>query len=126
MGYVSSVSSTVIAYEPVTTSGDVSFSGLGNGTDFSEIIDATIEAESYQLDDYEAQKTENEYVIDLLEQLEDAIGDFNETLDGMDEPDEFYAMVGTVSDDAVDVEVDGQAEVGIHTIVVNQLARNDV
>jgi flagellar hook-associated protein 2 len=126
MGYVSSLSSTVEAYEPLTTSGDVSFSGLGNGTDFSEIIDAIIDSESYQLESYEDQKDEYEYCIDLMEQLSDAIDDFNDVLDDMDEPDEFYSMVAEVSDDQVEVDADGDAEVGIHTIVVDQLALNDV
>ncbi|MGE4424214.1 MAG: flagellar filament capping protein FliD [Pseudodesulfovibrio sp.] len=126
MGYVSSLSSTVEAYEPLTTSGDVSFSGLGNGTDFSEIIDAIIDSESYQLESYEDQKDEYEYCIDLMEQLSDAIDDFNDVLDDMDEPDEFYSMVAEVSDDQVEVDADGEAEPGIHTIIVNQLALNDV
>jgi flagellar hook-associated protein 2 len=126
MGYVSSLSSSVEAYEPLTTSGDVSFSGLGNGTDFSEIIDAIIDSESYQLESYEEKKEEYEYVIDLMEQLSDAINDFNDVLDDMDEPDEFYSMVAEASDDQVEVDADGNAEVGIHTIVVNQLALNDV
>ena len=126
MGYVSSLSSSVEAYEPLTTSGDVSFSGLGNGTDFSEIIDAIIDSESYQLESYEEKKEEYEYVIDLMEQLADAIDDFNDVLDDLDEPDEFYSMVAEVSDDQVEVDADGDAEVGIHTIIVNQLALNDV
>ncbi|MEZ7196802.1 flagellar filament capping protein FliD [Pseudodesulfovibrio karagichevae] len=126
MGYVSSLSSTVEAYEPLTTSGGVSFSGLGNGTDFSEIIDAIIDSESYQLESYEDQKDEYEYCIDLMEQLSDAIDDFNDVLDDMDEPDEFYSMVAEVSDDQVEVDADGEAEPGIHTIIVNQLALNDV
>lgn len=126
MGYVSSLSSTVTAYEPVSTSGDVSFTGLGNGTDFSEIIDATVDAESYQLESYEDKKTEYEYVIDLMNQLSDEIDNFNDILDGMDEPDEFYSMTASVSDDQVEVKADGDADPGIHTIVVDQLARNDV
>lgn len=126
MGYVSSVSSTVSTYEPVTTSGDVTFSGLGNGTDFSEIIDATVDAESFLLEEYEADKEETEYVIDLLEQLQDEIDDFNEVLDDMDEPDEFYSMEGSSSGDEVDVEVTGEAEVATHTVIVDQLAQNDV
>jgi len=126
MGYVSSLSSSVEAYEPLTTSGDVSFSGLGNGTDFSEIIDSIIDSESYQLESYEEKKKEYEYVIDLMEQLSDAIDDFNDVLDDMDEPDEFYSMVAEASDDQVEVDADGNAEVGIHTIVVDQLALNDV
>lgn len=126
MGYVSSLSSTVTAYEPVSNSGEVSFSGLGNGTDFSEIIDAVIDSESYQLDGYEEKKSEYEYVIDLMEQLSDGIDDFNDILDDLDEPDEFYSMVAEASDDQVEVDADGDAEVGIHTIIVNQLALNDV
>lgn len=126
MGYVSSVSSTVTAYEPVTTSGEVSFSGLGNGTDFQEIIDATIDAESFKLEDYEAQKTETEYIVDLLEQINDELEDLEETLAEMDEPDEFFEMEGTCSDDQVTVELTGEADEGVHTIVVNQLAQTDV
>ncbi|EGB16263.1 flagellar hook-associated 2 domain-containing protein [Pseudodesulfovibrio mercurii] len=126
MGYVSSLSSTVEAYEPLTTSGDISFSGLGNGTDFSEIIDAIVDSESYQLEEYEDQKEEYEYLIDLMDQLSDEIDEFNDILDDMDEPDEFYSMVAEVSDDQVEVDADGDAEPGIHTISVNQLALNDV
>jgi len=126
MGYVSSLSSSVETYEPLTTSGDVSFSGLGNGTDFSEIIDAIVDSESYQLESYEDKKDEYEYVIDLMEQLSDEIDEFNDILDDMDEPDEFYSMIAEVSDDQVEVDADGDAEVGIHTIIVNQLAQRDV
>lgn len=126
MGYVASVSSSVSSYEPITTSGEVSFSGLGNGTDFSEIIDATIESESYLKDEYEEQVEETEYIIDLLELLEEEIDDLNTTLKEMDEPDEFYSMSGSSTNDAVEVDVDGEADVGTHTIIVDQLALNDV
>jgi len=127
MGYITSLSSEVTAYEPVSTSGSVSFSGLGNGTDFSEIIDAIVEAQSYKLDDYETQQEENDYVIDLLEQISDEIDDFNDTLDDMDELDEFYTMETTVSGDGeVTASADSDADVGIHTIVVNQLAQADI
>ena len=126
MGYVSSISSDVIAYEPVSLSGEVSFTGLGNGTDFQEIIDVTISSEGFKKDAYEAQKTETDYLIDLLEQLDEEIVDLNETLQEMDEPDEFLDMDGTSSGDEVDVEVSGEASEGVHTIVVDQLAQKDV
>ncbi|MDD3311595.1 flagellar filament capping protein FliD [Pseudodesulfovibrio sp.] len=127
MGYITSVSSDISAYEPVSTSGSVTFSGLGNGTDFSEIIDAIIDSQSYKLEDYEAQQEENDYVIDLLEQIGDEIDDFNDTLDDMDELDEFYSMDATVTGDGeVAVTADSDAEVGIHTIIVNQLAQADI
>ncbi|QJB57221.1 flagellar filament capping protein FliD [Pseudodesulfovibrio sp. zrk46] len=126
MGYVSSLSSTVTAYEPVTTSGEISFSGLGNGTDFSEIIDATVDAESFKKEAYEAQVEENEYIVDVLEQLQEEIDDFNETLDDMDELDEFYSMSANVTDDAISAEVTGEADDETHNVVVNQLAQKDV
>lgn len=126
MGYVSSLSTNVTAYEPVTTSGEVAFSGLGNGTDFQEIIDVSVSAESYQKEEYEAQKAETEYVIDLLEQLESEIDSLNTTLNDMDDPDEFYTMSGSSTDDAVDIELTGEAKTGSHTIIVDQLAQNDV
>lgn len=126
MSYVSSLSSDVSSYTPVTTSGEVSFSGLGNGTDFSEIIDATIDAESFQLEAYEEQKEETEYIIDLLEALDDEIEDLNDVLDEMDEPDEFFEMEGSSSGDEVEVELTGEADAGVHTLIVNQLAQKDV
>ncbi|MBI9079869.1 MAG: flagellar filament capping protein FliD [Pseudodesulfovibrio sp.] len=126
MGYVSSVSSDVTAYTPISTAGEVTFSGLGNGTDFQEIIDVTVAAEGFKKDDYEAQKEETEYLIDLLEQLEDGIENLNDSLDEMDEPDEFYSLEGSSSGDEVDVKVAGKANEGIHTLVVDQLAQKDV
>ena len=127
MGYVSSLSSNVTAYTPVTTSGEVSFAGLGNGTDFGEIIDATINAESRQLNSYKERKAENDYVVKQLDSLKEAIDDFNKTLDKMDEPDEFYSMEATVTGDGeVTVDAEEGADMGMHTIVVNQLAQTDV
>jgi len=126
MGYVSSLSSNVSAYTPVTTSGEVSFTGLGNGTDFQEIIDVTINAEGFLLDEYKEQKTATESIVNLLEKLNKEIDDFNGKLDKMDEPDEFYSMKGTSNGDEVDIKVTGEADVGVHTVIVDQLAQNDV
>ena len=126
MGYVTSVSSTVSTYEPVTTSGDITFSGLGNGTDFGEIIDAIVDSESFKLEEYEERLEETEYTIDLLEQLQDELDALNETLDDMDELDEFYSMEGASSGDEVTVEVTGEADEAVHTLIVDQLAQIDI
>lgn len=126
MSYVSSVSSDVEAYTPVTTSGSVSLSGLGNGTDFDEIIDATIDAESFALDEYEARMDEAEYVQEMLEYLSDEFISLNTSLMEMDEFEEFVEMSSTSTGDAVDVELTGEAEEATHTIVVDQLAQNDI
>ncbi len=44
----------------------------------------------------------------------------------MDEPDEFYSMEATTSSDEVTLEVTGEADIGVHNVVVDQLAQNDV
>lgn len=126
MSYVSSTSSDVLAYEPITTSGSVSFSGLGNGTDFGTIIDATVEAEEYEKEALEAQVEEVEYTRDLLDQLNDELASLSLALQDLDEPDEFIAMTTSSTGDEVGVSASGEAKTGSHTVVVNQLAQNDV
>lgn len=125
MSYVSSLSSDVTTYTSISTSGAITFSGLGNGTDFSEIIDATLDAESYKLESYEDDKTEKESIVTLLNSLSDLMNDLNETLEGLDEIDEFLAM-STTTEDAFSAEASGDATPGTHTVVVNQLAQADV
>ena len=126
MSYVSSLSSSdTTVYTSISTSGSITFSGLGNGTDFSEIIDATIEAESYKLDSYEEDQEEKEAIVELLETLDELMEDLSETLSEFDEIDEFLPMT-TTTEDAFTAEADGDAATGSHTIVVNQLAQADV
>lgn len=125
MSYVSSLSSSETSvYTSISTSGSITFSGLGNGTDFSEIIDSTIEAESYKLDSYEEDQAEKETIVDLLEGLDELMEELSETLADYDEIDEFLPM--TTTEDAFTAEADGDAATGSHTIVVEQLAQSDV
>lgn len=126
--YVSSLTSDSSSniYTSISTSGSITFSGLGNGTDFSEIIDATIEAESYTLEEYESEKSRNESIISLLESLSDSLDSLNTTLEEMDEWDEFLDMTATSTGDSVSASADGDALPGTHTVVVDQLAQADV
>lgn len=126
MSYISSVSSDVTAYTPPTSSGAVNFTGLGNGTDFNEIIDAQIEAESFAKKKYEAQLAENEACQSLLNDLITSMGELDKTFDDMNSMSEFLAMSVTSSNESVSGKVTGDIEEGSHTIEVNQLAQNDV
>lgn len=126
MTYISSVSSEVTTYEPVTTSGEVSFSGLGNGTDFMEILETQVAAESFKKEEYEAQLEEQEYVVGLLGDLNDALGELEDLLEDYDTVDEFLSLDVTSSLDEVQAEADGEAADGSHTVIVNQLAASDV
>jgi flagellar hook-associated protein 2 len=125
MAYVSSVASDVTTYEPVTTSGEVTFSGLGNGTDFTEIIEAQVAAQSYKLDEYEERLEEQEYVMEKLEALEDSFDELLDLLDELDEMDEFMAVDVSGGDDSINATATGDAGEGSHTVVVNQLAQAD-
>lgn len=125
MSYISSVSSTT--YSPISTSGSITFSGLGNGTDFDEIREAQVEAQSVQLETYEADLEETEYIVDLLEELQEEFEALEDTLSEYDDPDEFIEMgVTTTDDDAVSVEATGEAREGSYELEINQLARYDV
>lgn len=125
--YVSSLTSgSSNIYTSISTSGAISFSGLGNGTDFSEIIDATIEAESTTLDKYESEKTKNQSIVSILQGLSDSLDSLNTTLESMDEWDEFLDMTATSTGDSVSAKADGDAMPGTHDVVVDQLAQADV
>ncbi|SIO11002.1 flagellar filament capping protein FliD [Halodesulfovibrio marinisediminis] len=126
MSYISSVSSDVMAYQPATSSGAVNFTGLGNGTDFNEIIDAQLEAESYTKKNYEAKLAETEACASLLDELITSMGELSNTLDDMNSMSEFLEMAVTSSKDGVSGKVTGDIQEGSHTVEVNQLAQNDV
>lgn len=126
MSYVSSVSSDVMAYQPVSSAGAVNFTGLGNGTDFNEIIDAQIKAESYTKEKYETMLAENEACSSLLDDLVSSMAELDTTLDDFNSVGEFLEMSVTSSEEAVAGNVTGDLKEGSHTVEVNQLAQNDV
>lgn len=123
MGYVSSLSSDVTAYQTVSLSGEVSFAGLGNGTDFDEIIEASISAESYRKEAYEEDKEETEYIIEVLEELNGEFQALSETLADMGS---FLVQEAVCSGDGVEATITGEAATGSHTVIVDQVAQGDV
>ncbi|MGE4291538.1 MAG: flagellar filament capping protein FliD [Desulfovibrio sp.] len=126
MTYISTSSSEVTTYESV--SGDISFDGLGNGTDFSEIIDATIDAESYLKEAYETQLEEQEYIVDMLDQLSDEFDALEEILEEFNTTAEFMEFSVTSTDDAISAVADTSTvpTSGTHTLEVGQLAESDI
>ncbi len=126
MSYISSVSSDVMAYQPATSSGSVNFTGLGNGTDFNEIIDAQLEAESYTKKKYEAKLAETEACSALLDKLVTSMGELDKTLDDKNSMSEFLAMSVVSSEEGIAGKVTGDVQEGSHTVEVNQLAQNDI
>ena len=107
MTSISTLLSDVTTYESV--SGDISFSGLGNGTDFTEIIEALVDAESFKLEDYEDQLEEQEYIVALLEDLSDSLSSLQSVLEEFDSIESFLTMDVVTSDDAISATATGDA-----------------
>lgn len=109
------------------TSGSINVSGLGNGTDFSSLIEGLITAESATKKKFETWKTSWEYKIQGFQYLNTKLLSLKTTLGGMDTVDEFLSKaVTSTSDASVSATATSEAMVGAHSIVVGQLAQNDI
>ncbi|WP_320172824.1 flagellar filament capping protein FliD [Maridesulfovibrio sp.] len=115
------------SYSSSTTSGGFTINGLGDGTDWTDLIEACVEAESYDLEQYEADLEEAETICDLLEALDEELVDLAGTLQGYDEMDEFLSYsVSTTGEGEVAASLEDGAEEGNYNLVVNQLAKKDI
>jgi len=109
------------------TSGSINVSGLGNGTDFNSLIDGLIEAESATKTKFETWKTSWEYKVQGFQYLNTKLLALKTTLGGMDTVDEFLTKsVTSTSDSSVSATATSEAVTGAHSVVVGQLAQNDI
>ncbi|SDL37365.1 flagellar hook-associated protein 2 [Maridesulfovibrio ferrireducens] len=122
---ISSLSSDVLSYSSTSISGAVTFSGLGNGTDFENIIDITIEAESYKKTQYEEDLVYAENAVEVLTTLDEELLSLSVIMQEMDEVEEFYSYTGSISGDELSAIVEDGAEPSSHNVVINQLAKKD-
>jgi flagellar hook-associated protein 2 len=108
-------------------SGNITFTGIGSGTDFQSVIEGLVEVEGIQKRRMEAWKETWEAKIEALQGLNTKLLALDTTLKGMDTPDEFEVKTATSSNtDVLTATADAEAATGTHTITVNQLATNDV
>ncbi|BBD07666.1 flagellar filament capping protein FliD [Desulfovibrio ferrophilus] len=109
------------------TSGAIYFTGLGNGTDFDSIIEATVEAESVRLNQLTEWEEYWQEKSDSLEELNTALVSMRSSLESMDTVTEFAEKSASSSDTSVlSATADGDAVDASHTIEINQLAQNDI
>ncbi len=110
-----------------TWSGQITFSGLGSGTDWGSIISATIEVESYRKNQMESWKADWEEKSEALQELNQAMLELRTWLKEYDTPREFLVKTAeSTNTDAVTATASSDADEGVHTVVVNQLAQNDI
>jgi len=109
------------------TSGSINVTGLGNGTDFSTLIDGLISAESTTLTSLKTWKSQWKAKVAGFQYLNTKLLALKTTLAGMDTVNEFMTKaVSSTSESAVTATADSDAIESSHSIVVGQLAQNDI
>jgi len=109
------------------TSGQISFAGLGSGTDFQALVDKLIEVEGTRVTRLENWKAEWQLKVDSFNVLNTQLLSLKTTAQGMDSLEEFLIKNSSSSDSTlVSATADASAEEASHNIVVNQLATNEL
>ncbi|NJB67596.1 flagellar hook-associated protein 2 [Desulfobaculum xiamenense] len=113
--------------EDFTSSGAIHFTGLGNGTDFDSIIQATVKAESFHKNRLEVWKADWVKKQEYFQVLNTDLLTLKSHMSSMDTMDEFLKKSVTVGNSAVlSATANSEATEGTHTIEVNQLAKVEV
>lgn len=115
--------SSVSAYTPVTKSGQITFSGLGNGTDFDQLITKLVQVEQTRITTLQTWKQSWTQKQTAFKELNTQLLALDTTLGKMDTEDEFLTKGTTTTDSNVlTVTTAGGADDGSHTVTVNRLA----
>ncbi|MBZ2172223.1 flagellar filament capping protein FliD [Nitratidesulfovibrio sp. SRB-5] len=108
-------------------SGSITFTGLNTGTDWDEIIEAQMAVEEYRYNAMLSAQTSYEAKLAAVQDLQTQMTTLYQTLQDYSSVSDFLAKGATSSDETcVTVTADNDAEESSHTVVVNQLARNDI
>ncbi len=104
--------------------GNVNFSGVGTGIDWSMIIDAQIQARRRQIiEPIQEWKVSWQEKLSAFDQLRSLLVDFQDASTAMDTPSELRSYTAQSSDeDAVAATVSGDATAATYGVEVNQLA----
>ncbi|BAH73889.1 flagellar filament capping protein FliD [Solidesulfovibrio magneticus] len=117
------MSNTVSSYSPITTSGQITYSGLGNGTDFDSMIKKLVQVEQSRITSLQTWKKSWTDKQAAFQELNTQMLTLKTSLEDMDSMDEFMTKAVDSSDSTVVSAVAGAgAENGSHEVVVNRLA----
>jgi flagellar hook-associated protein 2 len=109
------------------TSGQINFTGLGNGTDFNTLIQGLVDVERNRVTRLENWKASWETKNEQFKELNTKLLTLKTTLEGMDTLNEFMAKnVGSSNTTLLSATASAEAMESTHTVVVNQLAANDI
>ena len=108
-------------------SGQITFTGLGSGTDFNTVVDKLVEIEGAQRDKLASWKTEWENKVLAIQELNNTLISLKTTLGKMNTLDEFMTKSVSISDSTVlSATASASAQAQTHTIEVNQMAQNKI
>lgn len=108
------------------TSGSINVSGLGNGTDFNSLIDGLITAESATKTSMENWKAQWQLKVEGFQYLNKKLLALKTTLGTMDTVNEFLTKSVSSTSDNVSATATSDAIEGTHSVIVGQLAQNDI
>jgi flagellar hook-associated protein 2 len=113
--------------ESTYTSGAINFSGLGNGTDFSQLIDGLVDVEKNRVRRLEKWKLGWETKNEQFKNLNTQMLSLKTSLEGFNTMNEFMAKaVNSTDSNKLTATATSDAMEAAHTIQINQLATNDV
>jgi len=113
--------------ESTYTSGAINFSGLGNGTDFSKLIDGLVDVEKNRVRRLEKWKFGWETKNEQFKNLNTQMLSLKTSLEGFNTMNEFMAKaVNSTDSTKLTATATSEAMEAAHTIQINQLATNDV
>lgn len=117
------MSSTISAYTPVSTSGQITYSGLGNGTDFDSLITKLVQVEQGRIKTLQTWKQSWVKKQAAFQELNTAMLDLRTTLQGMDTEGEFLVKTTDSTNSSVLSATTGSNALdGSHSITVARLA----
>lgn len=108
-------------------SGQINFTGLGNGTDFNSLIDGLVNVEKRRVTTLENWRLSWETKNEQFKELNSQMLNLKSTLEGMDSTNEFMTKAVTSSNTNLLVATaDSEAQESTHTVEIGQLATTDI
>ncbi len=102
-------------------------SGISSGYDWQKLIDLQIQQKSIHLNNLQQTKSDDSSKLTLWNSIEGAMGSLKSSADAIAKSSGFIAKFTTSSDsDKVALDASDTAVNGNHSILINQLARNNV
>uniref|UniRef100_I2PXX1 Flagellar hook-associated protein 2 n=1 Tax=Desulfovibrio sp. U5L TaxID=596152 RepID=I2PXX1_9BACT len=115
--------SSVSAYTPVTTSGQITYTGLGNGTDFNSLITKLVQVEQGRITTLQTWKQSWTGKQAAFQELNSEMLSLKTTLEGMDTVGEFLSKTTDSTDSTIlTVTTGANADNGSHSLTVHRLA----